>query len=38
MRKQLVAQGESDIDRKVLTLVPTLEDKTYFFLVIPIGE
>ena len=31
LRKQLEAQGETDIDRKVLTLVPTLEGKTYFF-------
>lgn len=30
LRKQLIAQGETDIDRKVLTLIPTLEGKTYY--------
>ena len=30
LRKQLIAQGESDIDRKVLTLILTLDGKTYY--------
>lgn len=30
LRKKLVAQGETDIDRKVLTIVPTLDGKTYY--------
>lgn len=31
IRKKLEAQGETDIDRKVLTLVPTKEGKLYYF-------
>lgn len=30
LRKKLEAQGETDIDRKVLTLISTLEGKTYY--------
>ena len=30
IRKKLVAAGETDIDRKVLTFVPTAEGKTYY--------
>jgi len=30
IRQKLIERGETDIDRKVLTLVPTLEGKLYF--------
>lgn len=31
IREKLVARGETDIDRKVLTFLPTHEGKTYYF-------
>ena len=31
IRQKLAEQGEDDIDRKVLTLIPTREGKTYYF-------
>lgn len=31
IREKLKAEGESDIERKTLTIVPTLEEKLYYF-------
>jgi len=31
IRKKLLAKGETDIDRKVLTLIPTADEKWYYF-------
>lgn len=31
IREKLEAKGETDIDRKVLTFIPTIDDKLYYF-------